>query len=549
MNIRSALAFALLVSTLSLWLPEGARGSGNADVVIIVGPVGALTDTYRDLAEQSATAAERHGATVRRAYSPDADPEQVLTAVEGADIVIYFGHGTGYPNPYSDTLNPETANGWGLQGPQARATDDDALADGSLAYFGEAWIARHARPAPGFVMIYSNVCYAPGAGEGHDAPSTPEVAAQRAGYYSRTPLAMGAGAVFATDYYAGAATLVDTLLGTPGLPYGEVFAADPRFEATGLTSMAHPFADAGNELWLHRSAYFEGKVDYWYAFAGDPAASFAGGVGGLGSPRSYEPARGGMLLAGSHELVRFDADGTVIEGMDLELPAATTVSFSARQRHGDDAAAWLKLAAPHAGWWLAESPAAYVAGIAAQAALAPARQLELSTGTHAAHHFDASGAASASRTLSVAASHSIVVDAEAVINGLHHLRLRDGALAGHWMQVTDAVRLGAAVVEPLTSDPRAASASPSPSARPSPAPSAAPAAAVSPAPRPSLPSPPAPPDPPTPVPSPSVSPTPSPSSVPSPSATPAPSATPSPAPSDTPGSSPSPTPTPTPSSG
>lgn len=42
----------------------------------------------------------------------------------------------------------------------------DSWADGSLAYYGVAWIAEHARPAPGFVIIYSNFCYAPGAGEG-----------------------------------------------------------------------------------------------------------------------------------------------------------------------------------------------------------------------------------------------------------------------------------------------------------------------------------------------------------------------------------------------
>ena len=33
---------------------------------------------------------------------------------------------------------------------------------------------------------------------------------------------------------------------------------------------------AGAETWLHKSPYFEGKVDYWYAFAGDPDASLGG---------------------------------------------------------------------------------------------------------------------------------------------------------------------------------------------------------------------------------------------------------------------------------
>jgi hypothetical protein len=202
-----------------------------------------------------------------------------MAAVKDADVVIYSGHGTGFPNPYSNTLNRAKINGWGLQGPKALGDHADSLGDGSLAYYGEDWIAAHARPAPGFVMIYSNVCYAPGAGEGSIPPSTRDEAVQRAGSYSRTPLAMGASAVFATDFYAGAASIVEGLLARPDLPYGTLFAADPHFDPDGLDAMPHPYA-AGSELWLHRSAYFDGKLDCWYAFAGDPAATFAGGRSG-----------------------------------------------------------------------------------------------------------------------------------------------------------------------------------------------------------------------------------------------------------------------------
>ena len=41
--------------------------------------------------------------------------------------------------------------------------------DGYVEYLGEDWIVANARPAPGFVMIYSNTCYAPGASEGGHA--------------------------------------------------------------------------------------------------------------------------------------------------------------------------------------------------------------------------------------------------------------------------------------------------------------------------------------------------------------------------------------------
>jgi hypothetical protein len=268
--VRSLLIPIAIVAMLvaSLGHAPAARAATSLKVAIIVGPVGdELTPVYISLAQAAADAAESRGATVAEAFSPDATAENVLKAVEGANVVIYFGHGIGTPNPYTDTPDPATTNGWGLDGP-----------DGALTYYGEAWIAQHARPAPGWVMIYSNACYAPGAGEGFDEPATEQMAAQRVAAYSRAPLAeLGASAYFATDFYAGAAQLVGTLLDQPGLAYGDVFAAEPRYDADGVVALANPLVE-GAETWLQKSPYFDGESDYWYAFAGDPAASLSGAV-------------------------------------------------------------------------------------------------------------------------------------------------------------------------------------------------------------------------------------------------------------------------------
>jgi hypothetical protein len=278
------LAIILATMLASLGFAAPAAASEPLKVAVIVGPVGEeLTPVYLELAEAAALAAETRGATVARAYSPDATADRVLAAVEGAAIVVYLGHGVGSPNPYSAAPNPATANGWGLNGPRARGDHADSWADGTLAYYGEAWIAEHARPAPGWVMIYSNACYAPGAGEGFEERADELTAGERVSAYSRAPLAqLGASAYFATDFYEGAAHLVATLLEQPGLPFGEVFASEPRYSAEGLVRLPHASVD-GAETWLHRSVYFEGITDYWYAFAGDPAASL-GSPAGTGAP-------------------------------------------------------------------------------------------------------------------------------------------------------------------------------------------------------------------------------------------------------------------------
>ena len=295
--LTSVLALATLLASLGFAAP--ARAADPLRVAVIVGPVGEeLTPVYLGLAEAAAAAAEARGADVARAYSPDATAERVLEAVEGASIVVYFGHGVGSPNPYSSTPDPATTNGWGLNGPNARGDHADSWQDGTLAYHGEAWIAANARPAPGWVMIYSNACYAPGAGEGFEAPATEEVARERVSAYSRAPLAeLGASAYFATDYFEGAAHLVGALLDHPDRSYGDLFATEPRFAADGV--VRHPHASVeGAETWLHRSPYFDGKEDYWYAFAGDPASSFAAGASGSLEPLAVEPDIGRMAADG-----------------------------------------------------------------------------------------------------------------------------------------------------------------------------------------------------------------------------------------------------------
>jgi hypothetical protein len=261
-------ALATLSLGASLGLPApAAAGLPTPKVAIIVGPVGKLTPTYLALAERAAAEAERHGATVARAYSPNATPANVLAAVEDANVVIYFGHGYGHPSPYGG-LDTSRQNGWGLQGPTAYGTHDDGL-NGPLQYYGEDWIVANARPAPGFVMIYSNTCYAPGASEGGFAPATPTDAALRVAHYSRPIFALGGSAYYATDFDGGAADLVGRLLADRTTTYGNVFSWDPRFAPAGLSVQAHPFS-AGQAIWLHHSKYAKGPANYWYAFAGNP---------------------------------------------------------------------------------------------------------------------------------------------------------------------------------------------------------------------------------------------------------------------------------------
>ena len=158
------------------------------------------------------------------------------------------------PEPLLGPSEPRQGERLGPQRAGAPGDHSDSWKDGSLAYYGEAWIAKHARPAPGWVMIHSNACYAPGAGEGWIGPASAEDAAARVAAYSRTPLTtLGASAYFATDFFEGAAHLIDRILGAPRSTWGDIFAGEATFHGRDLTKRPDAAAP-GREVWLHRSA-------------------------------------------------------------------------------------------------------------------------------------------------------------------------------------------------------------------------------------------------------------------------------------------------------
>ena len=333
--LLAALATLSLAATTGLPAPAAAaEPTAPTRVAIIVGPVGSLTPTYLHLAELAAAEAERQGASVARAYSPNATPANVLAAVEGAHVIIYFGHGYGHPSPYGG-LNTAKQNGWALQGPGAHGTHGDSLG-GEIAYYGEDWIVANARPAPGFVMIYSNVCYAPGASEGGHPAASESTALLRVAHYSRKVFRMGGSAYYAVDFDRGAADLVGRLLANRQATYGTLFATDHRYEPWALRGYGHPFS-AGRQVWLHRTKYTDGPPNYWYAFAGNPDAVPA---------RSWDPtAPTAELLTRPVDLpltaslrVAFSEPVRGVGGETLRLigpgdrPVPATVSFDAKTR-------------------------------------------------------------------------------------------------------------------------------------------------------------------------------------------------------------------------
>jgi hypothetical protein len=205
--MRHLTASLALLLALAVGLPAqtaAASPATNAKVVIIVGPVGDATDRYRARAREAAAAAHRHSANVVEIHSPGATWPVVREALQGASVVVYLGHGNGWPSIYRDSPNPATQNGFGLN--PVSGVDDDAH-----QYFGESWIAREVRLARDAVVILSGLCYASGNTEPDLPEGTLDDAKQRVDNYAAGFIVAGASAVIA-DAHVPSAWYVERIL-------------------------------------------------------------------------------------------------------------------------------------------------------------------------------------------------------------------------------------------------------------------------------------------------------------------------------------------------
>ncbi len=112
-KLAAALAVVALLS-LGVAVPSVGAAVGDPKVVIIVGATHGATAGYRSDADVVYNEARKYTSNVSRVYSPYATWAAVQKAVVGASIVVYLGHGNGWPSPYTYDPNYTTKDGFGL---------------------------------------------------------------------------------------------------------------------------------------------------------------------------------------------------------------------------------------------------------------------------------------------------------------------------------------------------------------------------------------------------------------------------------------------------
>ena len=192
-------------------------------VVIVVGPVGSSTANYRSNADILASNAASHGAIVVKVYTPQATWSRVAAAARGANVLIYLGHGNGWPSPYGP-FSGSRMDGLGL---------DPALngGDSAVRYYGETAMAT-LDLAPNAVVILNRLCYASGDSEWGTANPTRATAVQRVDNYGYGFFRAGAKAVFASGITSVGYVLDGLFAGSASMTMAELFRSDPSSTGT-----------------------------------------------------------------------------------------------------------------------------------------------------------------------------------------------------------------------------------------------------------------------------------------------------------------------------
>jgi hypothetical protein len=194
----------VLVAAVGVANPGPAAAAG-IKVVVVVGPAGSNTANYIYNARKYASQARSYGATVVEIYSPNATWTKVKAAAQGAKVLIYLGHGNGYPSPYGP-FSKYSKDGLGLNASAGHGNYN-------TKYYGEYYIDTQINLAPNAVVILNRLCYASGNSEWGSPNPTVSTARQRVDNYATGFLRANARAVFA-DGISGSAYILYGLFKT-----------------------------------------------------------------------------------------------------------------------------------------------------------------------------------------------------------------------------------------------------------------------------------------------------------------------------------------------
>jgi flagellar hook assembly protein FlgD len=183
--------------------PPSAQAAGKPaagqKVVIVVGPAASSTGEYIRQANELAGQAEAEGMRVVKIYTPRATWAAVKQKAQNANLLVYLGHGSGYPNRNGGPRHEDRQDGFGLNPCEVHCGTT-----GPAEYHGADQVRRNIQIAKNGITVLWRLCYASGNAEsGIDAPELPsraqdrQVAIERVDNFASGFLAAGSRVVIA----------------------------------------------------------------------------------------------------------------------------------------------------------------------------------------------------------------------------------------------------------------------------------------------------------------------------------------------------------------
>jgi flagellar hook assembly protein FlgD len=172
------------------------QAAAGMKVVIIVGPAGSSTSDYLSQADILADQATATGMDVTKIYTPRATWDIVKQKSQGANLLVFFGHGNGYPSLHGGSMREDSQNGLGLN-----SCYETCSTTTNTKYYGANFVRKNIKLAKNSIVLLYRLCYASGNAEWDvDVPSRQadrNEAFQRVDNFAATFLDVGAGAVIA----------------------------------------------------------------------------------------------------------------------------------------------------------------------------------------------------------------------------------------------------------------------------------------------------------------------------------------------------------------
>ena len=258
--LTPVLAALFLATAMTATAPDAQ--AATTKVVIVVGPVGGATASYRSSANKLADQARSYGASVTKVYTPNATWSRVYEAAKGANLLIYLGHGNGWPSTHAP-FDVKAKDGMGLN----RTADSG---NSNTKYFGEYYMAKLAL-AKNAVVVLNRLCYASGNNEWGAGNPTKSTAVKRVDNYGYGFFRAGAKAVYASGITGVGYVLLGLFQASSGATLGDIFWTDPSRTETykfAFTSVRTPGATASMDPYA-RGRYYRSVIGFLGTTVGD----------------------------------------------------------------------------------------------------------------------------------------------------------------------------------------------------------------------------------------------------------------------------------------